>query len=232
MTFRSFSASVIAIVVAVGCARLGVWQLERHEQRRQYNAAVAEQRDAAPIELALHSADSVARYRRAYARGVFDFAHEFVLANRTRNGAPGVHLITPLLLAGGRAILVDRGWVYSPDATSVDRELWRDADSVDVSGYVEALQETAADRRSQLAPGVWQRLDRDALNSAMPYRVGATYLVAAEVTPAAEHAPARVGLPPLEQGPHLSYAFQWFAFGTIALVGGGVLVVQDRRRRR
>jgi surfeit locus 1 family protein len=41
--------------------------------------------------------------------------------------------------------------------------------------------------------------------------------------------PAIVPVPTLDEGPHLSYAIQWFAFATIAVVGGAVLLLRDRR---
>jgi cytochrome oxidase assembly protein ShyY1 len=37
-----------------------------------------------------------------------------------------------------------------------------------------------------------------------------------------------VPLPEVTDGPHLSYAIQWFAFGVIALVGSVVLARKDR----
>jgi cytochrome oxidase assembly protein ShyY1 len=40
----------------------------------------------------------------------------------------------------------------------------------------------------------------------------------------------RLGVPPLDEGPHLGYAVQWFGFATVALVG--LLVVSVRARRR
>jgi cytochrome oxidase assembly protein ShyY1 len=33
----------------------------------------------------------------------------------------------------------------------------------------------------------------------------------------------------LDDGPHLSYAIQWFAFATIAVVGAGIVVARTRR---
>jgi cytochrome oxidase assembly protein ShyY1 len=35
--------------------------------------------------------------------------------------------------------------------------------------------------------------------------------------------------PALDDGPHLSYALQWFAFALIGVVGAGVVAVRARR---
>ncbi len=235
MTRRNIVAATLAVVVALVCLRLGLWQLERHEQRRTHNERVAARMAAAPTPLERVQDDSTARYRRVEARGVFDYDREIVLANRTQGGSPGVHVITPLLLTGGggeRAILVNRGWVYSADAARVELDRWREADTVEVSGYLEQLGSPAgAPVPAEVAPRIWYRLDPTALAAVFPYGLETTQLVAREVQPNAGAAPVRVGMPGLEQGPHLSYAFQWFAFGAIALIGVTALIRQDVRRR-
>lgn len=233
MTRRNIIAGMLAIAVAVVCVRLGLWQLERHELRRTHNERVAERRLAEPVALERVRGDSAARYRRVEASGVFDYENEIVVASRTQRGSPGVHVITPLLLGGAdRAILVNRGWVYSPDAARVELARWREADTVDVSGYLEHLGEhTGTSLPARVAPRIWYRLDAAALAAVFPYELEDAQLVAADVRPDSGDAPARLGMPDLEGGPHLSYAFQWFAFGAIALIGVAVLIRQDVRRR-
>jgi cytochrome oxidase assembly protein ShyY1 len=54
------------------------------------------------------------------------------------------------------------------------------------------------------------------------------YVVEEETGPR-DQFPRRVELPPLDDGPHLSYAIQWFAFATIA-VGGAVLWLRKGRK--
>jgi surfeit locus 1 family protein len=234
MTRRNLAAAIFAIAAALICVRLGLWQLERHEVRRDYNAHVAERREAAPVPIHSLQAHDGVRYRRVEARGVFDYEHEIALANRTRRGSPGVYLLTPLRLEGegeGRTVLVNRGWIYAPDGVRANRVAWRESDTVHVEGYLEQV-DTGEGAGLELRPGIWQRLDSAALERAIPYPVEQLHVVASSITPEGAQAPARLGLPPLEHGPHLSYAFQWFAFGTIAVVGVGALIRQDVRRRR
>ena len=65
---------------------------------------------------------AAARFRRVRITGVPDYEHELIYAARTRRGSPGVNLLTPIRIAGSdTAIIVNRGWVYSPDGSSVDR---------------------------------------------------------------------------------------------------------------
>jgi cytochrome oxidase assembly protein ShyY1 len=44
--------------------------------------------------------------------------------------------------------------------------------------------------------------------------------------------PVPIGWPELSEGPHLSYAIQWFSFAAIAVVGAVVLLRRERRRAR
>jgi surfeit locus 1 family protein len=42
--------------------------------------------------------------------------------------------------------------------------------------------------------------------------------------------PSRVPPPPITEGPHLSYALQWFSFATVFVVGFIVFAIPKRRR--
>ncbi|HEX9728799.1 MAG TPA: SURF1 family protein [Gemmatimonadales bacterium] len=215
-----FFPLVLGVVVAAGCARLGVWQLDRLGQRRSLNA-VWETHRAAPV-LALHdslaglptTADSL-RHRRATARGVADYEEEIIVPLRTRRGAPGVYLLTPLDLANGRRVLVNRGWVYSPDGRAVDRARFREEDTLSVSGVLVQLDRMVGFVGPDSAHG--------------PARLMPVMLVRSDHPPDAPEGLLPAELPVLDNGPHLSYAIQWFAFATIALVGGVILLLKQPR---
>jgi cytochrome oxidase assembly protein ShyY1 len=109
---RWIGLTVFAVVVVGVCVRLGMWQLDRLEGRREFNARYAAGLEAAPMPIEDLLADGGAlAYRRAIAMGRFDTAHEVILYGRTLDGQAGNHLLTPLVLADGRAVIVDRGWV-------------------------------------------------------------------------------------------------------------------------
>ena len=69
------------------------------------------------------------------------------------------------------------------------------------------------------------------MNSLLPYPVSPLYLVAtvADTTKPVRERVARLPAPTLDEGPHLSYAIQWFAFAAIALIGGATVAVRERR---
>jgi surfeit locus 1 family protein len=225
--------TILFVALAVAGAALfvwaGFWQLDRLGQRRARNAIFERRIAAAP---AAWSDTTAVRYRRVRVSGVPDYEREIVLVGRSRGGSPGVNLVTPLRLAGSdTAVLVNRGWVYSPDATRIDHARWREGETLDVEGYVEAFTEPGpgdlpANQR------VARRLSYGAVSARFPYPIAPAYVVAVDSgTAARSDVPARPPIPVSDEGPHLGYALQWFAFAVIAVVGAGIAVRADRRDR-
>src|ERR1044072_6335602 len=110
------------------------------------NARIRSQIDARPIPVAQINGDTtVSRFSTAIVAGTPDYEHEIVLTHRGHDGAPGVDFLTPIRTAGNdTATMVNRGWVYSPDAVTVDRARWRDVTPT-FTGYVDAFESRPAD---------------------------------------------------------------------------------------
>ena len=109
---RWIGLTLFAVVVVAVCVRLGLWQLDRLEGRREVNDRYAAGLAMPPRPLEdLLLEDGALAYRRATATGRYDTEREVILYGRPLAGRPGNHVLTPLLLADGRAIVVDRGWV-------------------------------------------------------------------------------------------------------------------------
>jgi surfeit locus 1 family protein len=233
---RALAFVIFAIVVCTGCVRLGFWQLHRLAERRALNARLSARLSEQPMPVRDLLRDSTAAYRRASANGTYDFANELSLSSRTREGSPGVNIITPLRVSDSdTAVLVNRGWVYAPDAMTVDFTRWRERSAATVTGYLLALPRGGRGRVAATTnPRAVRRLDFDSLARRLPYPVAPFMLVVSETrsvatgSAARDSTPARLPPPLMDEGPHLGYAIQWFVFALIGVVGATAGVRAER----
>jgi len=232
MNRRTLVGCVVAAGAAALFARLGVWQLHRLAERRAFNAQFEQRLAAPPVSLEGVPGDTaLAKYRRVRVHGTLDYDHQFVITGRSREGAPGVFLITPLRPdSGARAVLVNRGWVYSPDASSVNASLWLEPERTAVEGFIEPLPARLhGASQSASNPRAWRELDYARASAELPYPIEPYTIVELAVGPRPVGAPTRMALPEMDDGPHLSYAIQWFTFAGIALYGALYLVWLEHR---
>jgi surfeit locus 1 family protein len=238
---RAIFTLAIAISVAAVCVRLGLWQASRLAARQAHNAMLIARLGDPAVSVNALSADTAAgHYRRVTAHGAPQYDRDIAWAPRMRQGSPGVNLLTPLTRSGtDTVVLLNRGWAYSADAKSVEFARWRERDTLSVAGYVETwAQDCAVTERVPLpvlcgdsATRLLRRLDRRAAERLVGKPVAA-YLIMQTSDSAlrADSVPARVEEPVLDEGPHRGYAFQWFGFALIALVGGSALALSQRSR--
>lgn len=222
---RMLFLALIAVTAAV-CIRLGLWQLERLRERRAENGVALAAR-ALPESVLGAAASASLAHRRVRATGSYDRAGEIVIRGQAHREQPGVFVVTPLRLQGDSvAVLVVRGFVRSPDAVSVDLASLDEPGTVTVRGIALPLTERADDGgllEREGGSATWKGLDRSAIEARLRYPVADVYIVQSPDS-ALPDAPRRIEPPALDDGPHLSYAIQWFAFAVIALVGAAALL--------
>lgn len=233
-------ATIALVILITVFIRLGFWQLDRLRERRALNARIAARLDAPPVPDAGALADTSGLvYRALTAQGSFDHARSIVLPGRSHLGVPGVHLLTPLLLEGrSDAVLVNRGWIPSADAATVPLERFARLGTNTVRGLIlpfpGAAQSLVPSARVAGADTgfrrTWFTMDARALRAQYPY---ALLPVTLQELPAAgaDRYPVRLEPPPLDEGPHLGYALQWFSFALVA-IGGWLALVLRRRPPR
>jgi surfeit locus 1 family protein len=218
---------VASVLAASVCIRLGFWQLDRLQERREKNALVLERGAARPLEMqALRQLDtSETHWRRVTVHGIADYGAELAQTSRSQAGAPGVYLLTPVRpLEGGwgdTSLLVLRGYLYSADARTVDFAKAREGDTLTIDALVTAFPPKAVGAaRSPTSARAVRLLDRDTLSVMMGRPIVPVILLAlGDTTPRDVSRPARVPPPSPSEGPHRSYAYQWFAFASVFLVG-------------
>ena len=227
MFSRRWILTTLLVIVAMAVlARLGVWQLDRLEQRRAFNARVLAQVNQPPILLsgqALNADLASMEYRPVIVEGEYDHAQEVALRNQAWNDQIGVHLLTPLKIAGSdQAVLVDRGWVPVQDFNSHDWSQYTEPGKIRITGVMRASSSTPDFGKRADPPG---RLD--IWNFANVARIAeqvSSPLLPIYIQQAPD--PPRSGMPyrsqpdlDLTEGPHLGYAFQWFTFAVILGLG-------------
>lgn len=233
ITRAGILGSLLVLVVAAACVRLGIWQLHRLAERRARNAVIVARMLQPPVVLdAVRDDTTGLAYRTAQATGTFDDERTIILAARSLNGDPGVYVLTPLLLGGGGgggAVLVNRGWVPSPDAATVDLARYGAGGApATVRGILLSIPRETVPPRGGFRR-VWYRLDPRALASQFPYRLEPLLLQLRPEVAGAARLPRPIPPPAIDEGPHFSYAVQWFSFATIALAGWIVLLLRRER---
>lgn len=225
-------ASVIVIVVAITCVRLGFWQVSRLQEKRARNAATASRLALPPLELTSIPGDSTGLMsRRVKISGIYDDERTVIIAGRALHGSPGVYVLTPLR-AGGSWVLVNRGWVPSADGASVQLDSIRETSATNADAVIVELSHDprAPERDTTTAfRRVWYHASMSALRHQLPYHVP-DYIVQLLPSAQAPKYPARLKTPELDEGPHFGYAIQWFSFAVIAVAGWLVMVLRARRR--
>lgn len=226
----------LLLVAAIGFARLGVWQLHRLRERQAANLLTTAARNAPPVLLppTLVGADSL-REHRVVARGRYDHAREIIVRGDVLQGVPGVRLVTPLLLRPeGPAVLVDRGFLPAPDAVTVDTRGSEEPGDLEVRGIALLVPPGPAELMNHAGRVTWRRLDLATIRSRLPYAVLPIYI---RQTPDSvlPRFPRRLAPSPIDEGPHLAYAIQWFLFAALAaafalLVVGKRAPTQDSER--
>ncbi len=217
------SLILLAAIITAVFIRLGFWQLSRLRERQTLNAELASRAvDSALAVSQLPTDTANAHYRRVSVQGAYDYANEIVLTLRSRDGSPGVNIVTPLRLAAtDTALLVVRGWVYSPDGMTVDLPPWREGAQANGSGFVETYPPPREGRNSSPThPNAYRWLDRRGLEGRFDYPLKPYYVVLTSPPDSSSKSVIpRLTVPPMDEGPHRSYAIQWFSFAAISIIG-------------
>ena len=225
---RWWIATLLVFIGTLVLIRLGIWQLDRLETRRAFNAQVESSRSLPILDLNQEQPQNLIEmeWRAVRVSGQYDFENQVALRNKYRGDEYGYHLLTPLLFSG-TAVLVDRGWVPA-DGNSAPED-WRKYDEtgdVIVTGQIRLGQTKPAfggvddalpENGIRLA--IWSNADVARIAGQLPYPALPVYIQLDanehDSTPPIPFQPAIE----LTEGSHFGYALQWFTFAAILFVG-------------
>jgi cytochrome oxidase assembly protein ShyY1 len=234
LTARWAGYLALVVVFAIVSCSLGVWQFQRRAEAHAEVVRIETNYDAAPSPLAavlpeLDSFRQSQKWTQVSVTGSYLVDEQLLVRTRPLSGNPGFDVLTPLQLPNGSVFVVDRGWVPVGNAQDApDHVPAAPSGEVTVIARLKA-GEPALDGRSA-PPGQIATIELNTIAAQLgtPTYTGAYGLMASE-NPAPAERPAALPKPPLDEGPHLSYAFQWFVFALLAFVGLGWALRQEYR---
>ncbi len=223
---------LFALSVVVLFTVLGLWQLSRHDDRQSANAVIDERLSASPI--VVQGADDLAppaeelEFRPAEIVGSWDDGQVALVANRSQGGTAGVHVVGVVALADGTRLAVNRGFL----PTGVD-DLEPAAvpdGPVRLSGWLQPSVQRGRFGASDPGTGMLiPRLNTDSVADRIGADVADVWLQLADTDTDQVTFPDPVPLPPLDDGPHLGYAAQWFIFAVLGVLFYGALLRRQSR---
>jgi surfeit locus 1 family protein len=240
-------AWIVALAAATGVAvtaSLGLWQLSRAAQKQVLAQSLQERAEMPPLaELpATSDASQALWHRRITLRGRWLAQHTVYLDNRQmalREGQRplvGFEVVTPLALADGSAVVVQRGWVPRdfqdrgklPAVPTPGGEVAVEGRYAGPPPRLYAFEETPTPRTR-----LRQNLDLDAYAREIDLvlRPGSVIQTGDDAASGVVH--RAWSMPQSGIDRHYGYAFQWF--GLSALLAGLYVwfqIIQPRRRQR
>ena len=216
---------------------LAFWQLDRLDQRRAFNDLVTEQIDQppAPLEQLLDEAgddpESI-EWRQTIVTGRY-LPDQILWFNRSQDGIAGDNVLTALVAESDTTVVVNRGFVPLgfdvPAAPTVETELLA---RVRIPQDRQRGELTDTSEAGAAVTEV-RRIDLGQLSAQLPGEVAPVYLDLIDAIPTiGPDDPAPIPAPTLDEGPHLSYAAQWFIFAVCVLVGWVLAVRRSIRSRQ
>lgn len=223
----------LTIVFAIACSALGTWQLNRRAEALAEVARIDANYDAAPIPLDEALPDPAGfdvdqRWQVVAISGEYLPAEEIVVRNRPMGGSTGFQVITPFQLDDGTVFMVDRGWIAQNSDGRPSEIPAPPEGEVEVAARLKAGEGRIEGRTSTGIEFATIDLDELAERVGEPAYTGAYGILVQSGDDAAEP-PIAAPRPERDEGPHLSYALQWYVFALLAFIGLGWAANQERK---
>jgi len=216
-------ATLIALPAVVAMLGLGLWQLDRREWKHELLASMQQRMGETPREMSeiLAMPSNERAWRPIMVVGRFLNDREMPLYRQdVDSGEPGYDILTPLVLADGRAVLVNRGWV-PPDKRDPATRPGAPQGQVWVTGVVRDVGEREAFANDNSPEtGEWYWIDLDAMHAHAGVDLLPLVVVADRTgDPAALPRGGQIFVDLPDN--HLQYALTWFGLaGALAAVYG------------
>ena len=225
---------LLAAIFATACVFLGRWQMDRRAETLAEINRVVSNYSATPVPFAqardqFNQLDPAKEWTQVELKGTYDTAGERIVRNRPLNGQPGYEVVVPFRLTTGETVVIDRGWLPIGNKNPGSPDSVPSPPPGEVTAVVR-LKHGEPELQRGAPEGQLASIDLPtyAAQLGYPLMTGAYGQLASETPPAAEM-PVAFPKPSTDEGTHLSYSLQWFAFGVLMFVGFGYAARQQAR---
>jgi cytochrome oxidase assembly protein ShyY1 len=245
LTPRWIGGALLAVAAAAVMVKLGDWQLHRYTERSSINARIdaADSVRAVPLTSVLAAPTAAGTsgsspgkrlaWTKVTVSGRYDPSHEIQARGRTVDGDVGFEIVTPLVLADGTAVFIDRGWVPAPAGGAVAAPAVPPAPTGDVTvvGQVHLSESRPAPIEHRDGRLDTRRIAVPRLAHEMPYPVYGAYVLLTSQTPAADPAFTRIPIDHEDSWQNAGYTVQWWLFAGMALFAYGWMARKEAQTR-
>ncbi|MFC7646625.1 SURF1 family protein [Streptosporangium lutulentum] len=236
LTPRWLAFHVLVLLIIPSFVLLGRWQFGRYEERSGTSHQTSDNLAAAPVPVeSLTTPGGTVRvqdkYRTVTATGTFDAGAQLVVRRRIQDSQVGFYVLTPLTMANGVGVLVNRGWVKAGATPDASPEVPPPTPGeVTVTGRLrptETEDSTGIRNRAGLPKGQVLLINTETVGRGLPYKLLGGYVDLIEQSPKATAAPAPLPEPDIGEGGglNLAYGVQWWLFIGIA-IGGWIMLIR------
>lgn len=236
-TKRWLSYLLLTAIFAGACVALSTWQFARRDEARQEIDRVLANYNSSPIPLEqalpqLDSFDENDKWIQVEVTGTYLADEQLIVRSRPREQVAGVEVLTPLLTNEGNIFIIDRGWIPANVNPEESYEL-----PAPPTGEVTVIARLKASEPSipgrGMSEGQVATIELPLIEEVLgaPTYTGAYGLLSTETPAPVDPAPLTALKPSVDEGAHLSYAFQWIMFGILAFFGLAWAVRNELRIR-
>jgi len=222
--------TLTTILVLIGVyvlIRLGFWQLDRLESRRQFNQHYLEQMSSPNINLndeINHQELMKMEYREVSVSGFYDFENEIYLQNQAFENIPGYRVVTPLIIDNSNTMVyIERGWISFEDLKDIDAINNIYTQEQNLQGIIRLPQSESdfggkSSVTSESNSKFFLYVDLDLLKTELEYELLPIYV---QLNGESNYQKPYSKLQEIEitEGPHFGYALQWFFFASLLGIG-------------
>jgi len=226
----------VAVLFAIACVGLANWQLARRTEALTEIDRVNVNWDSAPRPLSevlpkLTSYSDDDKWMPVTLHGHYLTDDQLLARGRPLDGAAGFEVLVPFQLANGTVFVVDRGWIPTGnDQDEPDTVPAAPTGEVTVVVRIKQGEPTVLGRSAPAGQIATIHLPDIAERVGEPTYTGAYGILASE-DPSPAVVPTAATKPIPDEGPHLSYAFQWIVFALMGFFGLGWAIRQEYRIR-